>query len=65
VLREALEQAGTSFQHYRAVNGRSGEFQVRLQVYGREGGPCRKCGHSIERVVQAGRSTFYCPSCQA
>jgi formamidopyrimidine-DNA glycosylase len=65
VLREALEQAGTSFQHYRAVNGRSGEFQVRLQVYGREGGPCRKCGQSIERVVQAGRSTFYCPSCQA
>ncbi len=65
VLREALEQAGTSFQNYRAVNGRSGEFQFSLDVYGREGDPCRTCGETIERIVQAGRSTFYCPSCQA
>ena len=64
VLREALEQAGTSFRNYRAVNGRSGEFQTRLRVYGREEQPCTKCGHPIERIVQAGRSTFYCPSCQ-
>lgn len=64
VLREALEQAGTSFQNYRAVNGRSGEFQFSLQVYGRDGEPCRACGETIERIVQAGRSTFYCPSCQ-
>ncbi len=64
VLREALEQAGTSFQNYRAVNGRSGEFQTRLRVYGREEQPCGKCGHPIVRIVQAGRSTFYCPSCQ-
>ena len=65
VLREALEQAGTSFQNYRAVNGRSGEFQFSLRVYGRAGEPCRKCRQPIERIVQAGRSTFYCPSCQA
>ena len=64
VLREALEKAGTSFQSYRAVNGRSGEFQLSLRVYAREGEPCRNCGRAIERVVQAGRSTFYCPSCQ-
>jgi formamidopyrimidine-DNA glycosylase len=65
VLQEALDQAGTSFQNYRAVNGRSGEFQFSLEVYGREGEPCRKCGETIERIVQAGRSTFYCPSCQS
>ena len=65
VLREALQQAGTSFQNYRAVNGRSGEFQFSLDVYGRDGEPCRKCGEPIERIVQAGRSTFYCPSCQS
>ena len=64
VLREALEKAGTSFQNYRAVNGRSGAFQTSLTVYAREGQPCRKCGQTIERIVQAGRSTFYCPSCQ-
>jgi formamidopyrimidine-DNA glycosylase len=64
VLREALAQAGTSFQNYRAVNGRSGEFQFSLCVYGREGEPCRACGETVERIVQAGRSTFYCPSCQ-
>ena len=64
VLREALEQAGTSFQNYRAVNGRSGGFQASLNVYGRSGEPCRACGETIERIVQAGRSTFYCPSCQ-
>ncbi|MCK5483656.1 MAG: DNA-formamidopyrimidine glycosylase, partial [Gemmatimonadetes bacterium] len=45
-------------------NGRSGEFQFSLDVYGRDGEPCRKCGEPIERIVQAGRSTFYCPSCQ-
>lgn len=64
VLREALDEAGTSFQNYRAVNGRSGGFQLSLRVYGREGKPCRACGRPIERIVQAGRSTYYCPSCQ-
>jgi formamidopyrimidine-DNA glycosylase len=64
VLREALAAAGTSFQNYRAVNGRSGTFQHSLRVYGREGEPCRKCDTPIERIVQAGRSTFFCPACQ-
>ena len=38
---------------------------VTLDVYDREGLPCRRCGTLIERVVQAGRSTYYCPRCQA
>jgi len=64
VLREALQAAGTSFQNYRAVNGRSGSFQHSLRVYGREGEPCGNCDTPIEKIVQAGRSTFFCPSCQ-
>jgi formamidopyrimidine-DNA glycosylase len=64
VLREALAAAGTTFRNYLAVNGRSGSFQRSLRVYGREGEPCDRCGTSIERIVQAGRSSYYCPSCQ-
>ena len=65
VLREALADAGTTLRDYRAVDGRPGSFQSRLQVYGREGEPCRRCGAPIARLVQAGRSTYLCPSCQA
>jgi formamidopyrimidine-DNA glycosylase len=64
-LASALEHAGTTFSDYRAVNGRSGRFQERLGVYGRGGEPCRRCGAPIERIVQAGRSTFFCPTCQS
>jgi formamidopyrimidine-DNA glycosylase len=38
---------------------------AKLDVYDREGLPCRRCGTAIERAVQAGRSTYYCPSCQS
>ena len=41
-----------------------GEGLDRLAVYGRAGEPCLRCGSSVERVPQAGRSTFYCPGCQ-
>lgn len=64
VLREALAAEGTSLRDFKAVNGRSGEFQERLRVYGREGIPCGRCGTPILRIVQAGRSTFFCPTCQ-
>lgn len=64
VLREALVEAGTTFRNYRAVDGRSGAFRDRLRVYAREGAPCRRCGERIRRLVQAGRSTFFCPGCQ-
>ncbi|MGD8496599.1 MAG: bifunctional DNA-formamidopyrimidine glycosylase/DNA-(apurinic or apyrimidinic site) lyase [Gemmatimonadales bacterium] len=65
VLREALAGEGTSLRDYQAVNGRSGQFQERLRAYAREGEPCPRCGEAIERIVQAGRSTFFCPACQA
>jgi len=64
VLREALEGAGTTLRNYRAVNGRSGSFQTRLRVYGRAGEPCRRCRATVRRIVQAGRSTFFCERCQ-
>ena len=64
VLREALESAGTTLRDYRAVNGRSGSFQTRLDVYGREGVACPACDRPIRRIVQAGRSSFFCAGCQ-
>lgn len=65
VLREALAHAGTTFRDYRALNGRSGSFQERLRVYGRQGRPCRDCGREVRRVELAGRGTFFCPGCQS
>jgi formamidopyrimidine-DNA glycosylase len=65
VLREALAGEGSSVRNYRAVNGRSGRFQERLRVYDRAGEPCVRCGGVIARIVQAGRSTYFCPDCQA
>lgn len=64
VLREALESAGTTLRDYRAVNGRSGSFQTRLHVYGREDVECPRCARPIRRIVQAGRSSFFCAACQ-
>ncbi len=64
VLRASLDSSGTTFSDYRAVNGRSGSFQTLLRVYGREGDPCTNCGEVVRRIVQAGRSTYFCPGCQ-
>ncbi len=64
VLGEAVDRRGTSFSDYRDVLGGTGDFQNRLDVYGRDGEPCRRCAMEIERVVLAGRSAFYCPRCQ-
>jgi len=65
VLRGAIASAGTTFRDYRAVNGRSGRFQNVLRVYGKEDEACGRCGTAIVRVVQAGRSSFFCPGCQS
>ena len=47
-----------------APTGSLGDFQHNFQVYDREGQPCPSCKGKIKRIVQGGRSTFYCPSCQ-
>lgn len=64
VLRQAITQGGTTLNDFADGEGRSGYFQVSLGVYGREGEPCAVCGAPVRRLVQAGRSTFYCPRCQ-
>jgi formamidopyrimidine-DNA glycosylase len=64
ILRSALESSGTTVSDYRAINGRSGSFQERLRVYAREGASCARCGGTVLRIQQSGRSTFYCPGCQ-
>jgi len=64
VLGRAIEQGGTTLNDFQDADGQEGYFQVVLAAYGRAGEPCRRCGRSIRRIVQAGRSTFYCPDCQ-
>ena len=64
VLQEAIDFRGTTLLDYRDASGEQGGFAARLRVYDREGGPCTKCGTAITRIVQGGRSTFYCRRCQ-
>lgn len=66
VLDEALTAGGSTLNDYKNVQGETGYFQHRFAVYGREGEPCQTkgCGAVIERFVQSGRSTFFCPHCQ-
>jgi formamidopyrimidine-DNA glycosylase len=65
VLREAVAEGGSSLRDHKRVDGELGSFQHRFAVYDREGKPCPgKCGGTIKRIVQSGRSTFYCPKCQ-
>ncbi|MCW2654441.1 MAG: fpg1 [Mycobacterium sp.] len=65
VMSEALHQGGTSFDSlYVNVNGESGYFDRALDVYGREGQACRRCGTVVRREKFMNRSSFYCPACQ-
>lgn len=65
-LLEAIEAGGSSLRDYRRTDGELGYFQHTFNVYGREGESCRRdgCPGTVRRVVQAGRSTFYCAVCQ-
>jgi len=66
VLTEAIEAGGSTLRDYAQADGELGYFQHRFAVYDREGETCSKpdCGATVKRIVQAGRSTFYCPGCQ-
>lgn len=63
-LEQAITEGGTTLSDFRDGGGREGEFQESLAVYGRMGEPCPACGAALRRIVQAGRSSFYCPRCQ-
>lgn len=66
VLNEAIKAGGSTLRDFRAADGASGYFQHNFDVYDREGGPCHTpgCKGTIQRIVQSGRSTFFCPVCQ-
>ncbi len=64
VLRQAVKRGGTTLQDFVNAEGEAGYFQMRLRVYAREGELCKVCATQIRCVVQAGRSTYFCPHCQ-
>ncbi|WP_299956182.1 bifunctional DNA-formamidopyrimidine glycosylase/DNA-(apurinic or apyrimidinic site) lyase [uncultured Roseobacter sp.] len=66
VLSEAIEAGGSSLRDFRHADGELGYFQHSFDVYGREGAPCRTpdCPGVIGRIVQSGRSSFFCAQCQ-
>ncbi len=65
VLEDALAAGGSSLRDYRQADGELGYFQHSFAVYDREGAPCPRCGAAIARVVQSGRSSFFCRGCQS
>lgn len=64
VLQEAIQKRGTLLRDYRTPYGEDGYFQNHLQVYGKYGMPCPRCGEPIERIRITQRSTHFCPRCQ-
>ncbi len=63
-LAQALAMGGSTLRDFSDVHGMSGAYQTSAAVYGREGQACVQCGGQIRRVIQAQRSTFFCPHCQ-
>ncbi len=66
VLADAIGAGGSSLRDHRRTDGELGDFQHHFRVYDRAGEPCvtRGCNGRVKRIVQAGRSTFFCPVCQ-
>jgi formamidopyrimidine-DNA glycosylase len=66
VLHEAIRAGGSSLRDHRRTDGELGLFQHHFRAYGRDGEPCvtPSCGGRVKRIVQGGRSTFFCPACQ-
>lgn len=66
VLTEAIAAGGSSLRDHRQTSGELGYFQHSFRVYDREGTPCPRpgCPGTVRRIVQSGRSSFWCPSCQ-
>ena len=64
ILSHAIAARGTTIRDYRRTDGATGEFQIRLSVYGREGEKCTRCGSVIRRIVVSQRGTHFCPRCQ-
>ena len=65
VLAEAIKQGGTTLRDFVNSEGQPGYFQQSLDVYGRGGKPCKKCGTTLKELKLGQRSSVYCPSCQS
>jgi len=64
VLRQAIDAGGTTLRDFYGGDGEPGYFRQQLEVYGREGEPCRRCKYPVAAIVLGQRSTFYCRRCQ-
>lgn len=64
ILLRSIAAGGSTISDYRHVDGTEGRFAQELQIYGRRGEKCPRCGTPVESVVQGGRSSFFCPRCQ-
>ena len=64
VLKEAIQSGGTSLKDYVQTDGTLGYFQHNFKVYGRAGQPCAVCKTAIQKIVQGGRASYFCPQCQ-
>lgn len=64
VLKKSIQMGGTTLRDFLHEDGQPGYFKQSLMVYGREGESCRSCGNDVRRIIQSGRSTFYCNHCQ-
>lgn len=64
VMRESIAFGGTTFQYFKDTGGKNGNFSDLLNVFGKQGGACPRCGTLIKKIRTAGRGTHYCPGCQ-
>jgi formamidopyrimidine-DNA glycosylase len=64
VLRQAVEQGGSTLRDFSGADGQDGHFQLGAMVYGRQGQPCRVCGTPVRQIRQGQRSSYFCPVCQ-
>ncbi len=64
VIQDALQAGGSSLRNFQDTDGKMGYFQHTFDVYGRENQPCKTCQTPIVRILQSGRSSFFCKKCQ-
>jgi formamidopyrimidine-DNA glycosylase len=64
ILNAAIASGGSRIRSYRSGSPIDGEFTLKIQAYGREGEPCHRCQHRLDKITVGGRGTHYCPRCQ-
>ena len=64
ILRESIEQGGTTLRDFVGSNNKPGYFKQQLEVYGRQGEECKLCSSVLKSLIIGQRSSVYCPKCQ-